>query len=235
MEMSTIREKPIARTSLTESVYETLLNAIISGNLPSGSVLTTVTLSTQLGVSRTPIQEALNRLAADGLVECETGRRAKVAQFNRDDVIEIYRLRQLLEGEASARAAIRIDAVEAAELRRRLVDLHGVSEEEDRDAWCAQALECDLWFHRRLAELAGSQRLASDIQRYRLLIRSFCRLVGSVDNLQQAIREHLVVVDALETNSPEAARAAMAEHIATRLVAVLSELFPLETQSQPAR
>ncbi|EAQ78524.1 GntR family transcriptional regulator [Blastopirellula marina] len=233
MEMSTIREKPIARTSLTESVYESLLSAIISGTLPSGSILTTVTLSAQLGVSRTPIQEALNRLAADGLVECETGRRAKVARFNRDDVIEIYRLRQLLEGEASARAAVRIAAAETMEFRQRLVDLHSAAEGEDRDAWCAQALECDLWFHRRLAELAGSQRLASDIQRYRLLIRSFCRLVGSVDNLQQAIREHLIVVDALETNSPEAARVAMVDHIASRLDAVLDELFPAETQSKP--
>jgi DNA-binding GntR family transcriptional regulator len=212
----------IPRTSLADAVYETLLEAIIAGRLTSGATLTSVALAKQLDVSRTPVQEALRRLAADGLVECSTGRRAQVARFTRDDVIEVYGMRKLLEGEAAARAATRVEAKELAALRRRLEALRGATAEME---WCRAALDCDNWFHERLTEAAGNRRLQSDIQRYRRLVRSFCRLIGSEHNLRQAVEEHLKVVEALERRDAEAARAVMVAHIQARLEAVLRELF----------
>ncbi|MEX0793794.1 MAG: GntR family transcriptional regulator [Pirellulaceae bacterium] len=226
MELATIRDKPIARTSLAASVYETLLAAIISGQIKEGTILTTVELAQRLGVSRTPVQEALQRLTADGLVQSETGRRATVARFSREDIEEVYGLRELLEGEAAARAASRLDIDAISEMRQGFVELLNESDDDQDHNWCARALESDLSFHNQLAIGCGSSRLADDIRRYRLLVRSFCRLSGTKENLQQAILEHLEIIAAFESQDAAAARAAMTRHIRSRLAKVLEKLFP---------
>jgi len=226
MELATIRNKPIARTSLAASVYDTLLTAIISGQIKEGTILTTVELANQLGVSRTPVQEALQRLTADGLVQSETGRRATVARFSREDVEEVYGLRELLEGEAAARAASRLDQEEISEMRQQFIELLEESDNDRDHDWCVRALESDLSFHNQLAIGSGSSRLANDIRRYRLLVRSFCRMSGSKENLRQAIQEHLEIIAALESQDSAAARAAMTSHIRSRLAKVLEKLVP---------
>lgn len=226
MELATIREKPIARTSLSASVYDTLLTAIIGGQIQEGTILTTVELAKQLGVSRTPVQEALQRLIADGLVQSETGRRATVVRFTREDVEEVYSLRELLEGEAAARSVSRLDRYEISEMRQAFVELLEESHDEQSPDWCARALESDLQFHNQLAIGSGSSRLADDIRRYRLLVRSFCRMSGTKENLRQAIQEHLEIIAAFESQDAAAARAAMTIHIRSRLAKVLEKLFP---------
>ncbi|WP_437221662.1 GntR family transcriptional regulator [Planctomicrobium sp. SH661] len=213
---------PVTRSTLSDSVYETLLEAIVAGRLSADTVLTSVQLAEQLRVSRTPVQEALRKLAADGLVVCTAGHRARVVRFSREDALEIYDLRILLEGESAARAALRATPEEVAEMRRRLEELLNLQTDVD---WCVRALECDLWFHEQLARAAQSSRLQAEIDRYRLLVRSFCRIVGSTQNLLDAVQEHLNIVSALEKRDPEAARAAMASHIEARLQVVLHEIF----------
>ncbi|MEW4564842.1 GntR family transcriptional regulator [Bremerella sp. JC770] len=231
MEANSLADAPISRTSLTDSVYQKLLAAILRRELKEGEVLTTVALAKQLGVSRTPVQEALNRLAADGLVTCETGRRAQVAQFSREDVAEIYSLRKLLEGEAAARAATRLSPDVVSQMQRDLEALLTASQEfaysdAGQDQWCQEALNQDSWFHDQLAMACDNRRMAEDIRRYRLLVRSFCRLVGSVENLKQAIAEHLTILNAIASGSPDEARSAMVNHIELRQTAVIQELFP---------
>jgi len=211
----------IARTSLADSVYETLLQAIVSGRLPSGTVLTSVDLAQQLDVSRTPVQEALRRLAADGLVECPTGRRATVVTFARTEIVEIYEIRRVLEGETAARAATRVPADEARNLCRRIESL--LSSVGGLD-WTAQALDFDVVFHEWLAQASGNRRLEEDIRRYRLLVRSFCRMVGSVENLTAAAQEHRAILEAIEQREGAAARQAMHVHIDARLASVLREI-----------
>ncbi|RCS54280.1 GntR family transcriptional regulator [Bremerella cremea] len=231
MDANSLTDAPISRTSLTDSVYQKLLSAILRRELKEGAELTTVSLAKQLGVSRTPVQEALNRLAADGLVTCETGRRAQVARFSREDVTEIYSLRKLLEGEAAARAATRLSREEVAEMQGALEALLTAAAEfaysdAGQDQWCQEALNQDTHFHDQLAIACGNRRMAEDIRRYRLLVRSFCRLVGSVENLTQAISEHLKILNAIASQSPDEARAAMIDHIERRQTSVIQELFP---------
>ena len=76
--------------SLAEAVYESLLEGIILGQLSPGMFLSAAQLSEKLEVSRTPIHDALWMLAGDGLVEIQPGRRARVTQFGRDDLWEIF-------------------------------------------------------------------------------------------------------------------------------------------------
>jgi DNA-binding GntR family transcriptional regulator len=211
----------ITRTSLADSVYDTLLEAILSGRLPSGSELSEVTLAEQLEVSRTPIHEALRRLAADELVMITTGRTARVARLTRQDVVEIYGMRAALEAVAAELAAARITAAELAELGAMLDEL--TTEIRPAD-WPLRAIQYDLHFHRAVAKASGNGRLERDIQRYRLLVRGFCRMSGTTVNLENACSEHRRILDALATRDPAAARRAMSEHIEARLNVVLEEI-----------
>src|ERR1019366_2237085 len=107
----------IERTRLSDAVYESLLEAIISGKLASGSIVSEVSLAKQLDVSRTPVHDALRQLAKDGLVEQRAGRRAIITTFSKEDVFDIFEMRKLLEGEAARRAATRLDRAIIAHLR----------------------------------------------------------------------------------------------------------------------
>lgn len=211
----------ITRTSLADSVYDTLLEAILAGRLASGSELSEVTLAEQLEVSRTPVHEALRRLAADELVVITTGRTARVAQLTRRDVGEIYQMRAALESLAAQRAATRISVEQLSELAVMLGELTQSDAPLD---WTGRAIACDLHFHQVIAQASDNARLARDIQRYRLLVRGFCRMSGTRENLEAACDEHRLILAALEARDGTAARRAMQQHIETRLQVVLKEI-----------
>jgi DNA-binding GntR family transcriptional regulator len=213
--------EPIAKTSLAESVYQRILEAILSGSLAGGMELSEVALAAELGVSRTPVHEALLRLAADGLVEDLVSRQARVARFTREDVVEIYDMRRVLEPAAAERAAGRLDREQLAELRSAAKSLLAGNGKRD---WANRAIEFDLQFHQTLAAAAGNKRLQAEIAKYRRLVRAFCRATGDRDNLQQALREHLKILDALNARDGAAARQAMIAHIDARLRCVLERM-----------
>jgi DNA-binding GntR family transcriptional regulator len=217
----------IARTSLADSVYETLLEAIVSGQLTSGTSLSAIALSRQLEVSRTPVQEALRRLEADGLVMAPQGKQARVASFDRQDILEVYAMRAILEPAATALAAGRLTEGQLAELAR---GLEALSAAVGKVGWTAEAIAYDLAFHDTLAAACGNQRLQADIGRYRLLVRGFCRMTGSEANLQSALEEHRAILAALQARDAGAARDAMERHVRARLAAVLSDKTPGEAR-----
>jgi DNA-binding GntR family transcriptional regulator len=217
--------QPIQRASLADAVYETLVEAIVSGTLAPGEELSAVALATRFQVSRTPVTEALQRLLHDGLVEQPANHQARVARLARHDVIEIYEVRGHLEAAAAELAATRMRAEDVAALRGRAEVL--ISQSSDPD-WPRRAIDFDLDFHAAVAEASGNRRLRHDIARYRRLVRCFCRLTGSAQNLQAAFIEHLSILEALERRRPAAARKAMQIHISNRQAAVLAELFAEE-------
>ena len=218
-------ESPIARTSLADAVYETLVEAIVRGQLRPGDDLSAVALAEQFRVSRTPVTEALQRLVHDGLVEQVMSHRPRVTRLGREDVIEIYHMRKHLESVAAELAATRLDDAAVQQMRGELGRL--LKAEKDLQ-WTATAIAFDVRFHQQIAEAAGNRRLRDDIGRYRRLVRCFCRLTGSHANLQRAIREHQAIVVAFAERKPAAARKAMASHIERRLEAVLTELYSTE-------
>ncbi len=212
-----------SRSFLGESVYRTLLDHILSGVLGSGVEVSEAGLAHELNVSRTPVREALRRLAKESLLEQLPNRKFQVARFNRDDLREIYELRQLLESAAAEQAATRLSKDQLAKLRRASDAL----EAAPRDgSWNARALEFDLLFHDTLAEASGNRRLQDQIARLRILVRAFCRITATRENLEAAFREHQAVLRALEKRDPRAASKAMSDHVAARLNAVLSHVTP---------
>ena len=208
-----VQLKPIppgAEASLAELVYETLLEAIVAGRLQSDVVLSEVALAKQLEVSRTPVHDALRQLAKDGLVEQQAGRRARVANFTRDDIYEIFEIRKYLEGPATELAAARMDARQFAPLR---AEANRLGETHSTPQWTVQWAQYDELFHWTIAENCGNRRLAQDIGRYHLLHRGFNMISTDVDSLQHALAEHITILNALEQHNGPAARAAMLAHI----------------------
>ncbi len=110
-------KKGVRPISLVDSIYETLLDAIVSGQLPHGSELNSVSLAKQLDVSRTPLREALRLLERDGLVHQAGNHKARVAEFSADDIREIYEVRLHLEAASAELAAKHITPDLLNELR----------------------------------------------------------------------------------------------------------------------
>ena len=102
-----------------DAAYRGIRKAIISGDLRSGERVSESALAARLGVSRTPVREALNRLRTEGLIVLERYRKGYVASFTADDLREIFRLRAMLEGEAARAAALLIGAEELARVWMR--------------------------------------------------------------------------------------------------------------------
>jgi len=202
----------IERTTLSDKVYETLLEAIVSGQLEPGVELSVVGLAKELDVSRTPVHDALRQLAHDGLVEQEVNRKARVASFTREDVHEIFEMRKLLEGKSVELAAERIDDEMLASLRRETDRLNESAGSVD---WVQRWINHDEQFHESIAQSSGNRRLWMDVARYRLLHRGFNLMSTNAEVLQKALKEHEKILDALEKRDPTAARDAMVAHIAT--------------------
>jgi GntR family transcriptional regulator, rspAB operon transcriptional repressor len=200
----------IERSRLSDTVYEALLKAIVSGKLAEGAIVSEVALSKQLEVSRTPVHDALRQLAKDGLVEQRTGRRAIITTFSREDVHDIFEMRKLLEGEAARRAAEHIDRATLANLRAMGEELNTNPDHSD---YLTRWADFDEAFHEAIAKASGSTRLWQDIVRYRLLHRGFNKLATTIDGLQQAMIEHMQILDALEQRDADAAARLMVEHI----------------------
>ena len=96
---------PVRHQSLEESVYEAVRDSIISGDLRPGDPLVEAQLSADLGISKTPVREALIRLARDGLVVQELHRRSRVATPTAEDVMQACEVRRWVESEIAAQAA----------------------------------------------------------------------------------------------------------------------------------
>jgi len=215
-------KKTLARTFLVEAAYDALLENILSGSLPSGTIVSEVSLAKDLNVSRTPVHQALTRLAREGLIEHRSGLQPRIARFSREDILEIYDMRLLLESAATQRAAKRMDPLVLADLTR---DAAALAAEPDGPDWTRRALDFDVRFHDAVAAAAGNRRLRQEIAKYRLLVRAFCRMTGNSENLREALKEHQAVLKALADRHPAAAGEAMAQHVQKRVDAVLGSLY----------
>jgi len=212
--------------SLSEAVYQRLMQGIISGEFPTDAVLSEVAVAKDFGVSRTPVHDALRLLARDGLVHRERNCRARVAGINPDDIFEVFEMRKMLEGPAAELAAGRMDGRHLAPLRAAANALQLKPKEAD---WTVQWAEFDDLFHRTIAEASGNRRLAHDINRYRLLHKGFNRWATEPEGLQSAMAEHMGILEALEARDGVLARERMVAHIV-----VWQEFFIRMVPSNPA-
>jgi DNA-binding GntR family transcriptional regulator len=206
--------------SLSDSVYERLLNAILTGEYGWGEDLSEVSLASRLQVSRTPIREALRRLAGEGLVKTLRNRRSCVVYFSRADVIEMFQVRGYLEAGAARLAAERITPKQLRYLR----DLAVESEPNPEKDWTEAARRFDLALHYTVALASGNERLQQEIARYNKLVWLVRQKAANPARQALSRAEHLLVLHALQVHDPDSAAAAMSKHIASALKGVLAVL-----------
>ncbi len=209
--------------SIREKAYLYIQQLIASGQLPAGSGISELLLAKDLGSSRTPIREAMNQLAAEGLLAQSPQGGMVVAQLKREDIIELYELREALEVHAVGKIARLPMRPEDQERLQQLVDeilkLQRELEKSRKSNLDQKQMErfisCDLGFHSLLMSMAQNSRLQKIINDTRLLISIFAIHRGGHDlrSLQSIRIYHQRVLDAVVKQETEAAKAALAEHI----------------------
>jgi DNA-binding GntR family transcriptional regulator len=222
------RPSPVASqsahlNSLANKTYEGLLAILFSGELRPNDVIMERRIAEQLGISRTPLREAIRRLEGEKLLQRQSGGAIVVCPMSIEDFLDILSLRRLLEGEAARKAAGHISAQELLSFRERI---RAVATKAEPDSLAAQELGREL--HLCIAKSADNQVLASVIEdmgkRTRLFIRLFMRIA---DRRAQVCEEHLALIDALLESDGERARACMEQHIDSIRVFVLDKLAAL--------
>lgn len=203
-------ENDPTEVSSVDEVYTQLLLKIAHGELPGGTVLTSIRVAKQLHVSRTPVVAALDRLVADGLLNKQRNKRAVVSQGAVHWLAQIHQLREIVEPPAAALAATRIteDALKKLDLFSRLVVPGGF------DGWTIPARRFDTALHLAIAEFCGNLPLRQTIFK----CWSFKRLIfdAGYDDphmSETGYREHVAIVQALARHDAVAASAAMQYHL----------------------
>ena len=213
-------ERPIR-----ERAYVHIQRKIASGELAPGSAVSELALSKELGSSRTPIREAIGQLVAEGLLELVPNRGAIVVRLSRQDIIDLYELREALEVYAVGKVARQ--SVNEAELDR----LHAISNEilvlrAELARSGHRALDprqmhnfvaADLSFHTLLIRMAANARIMKVLNETRLLIRIFAmrREGHSIADLERIHGSHAAILKALAQRDGDTAMRLVSEHIGT--------------------
>jgi DNA-binding GntR family transcriptional regulator len=199
-----------AEPSQVDRAYEQILLSIVRGEIAGGAELKSTQLAGRLGVSRTPVVQALQRLAADGIVHLEANKRAMVRPGAERWLLEIHEMRELLEPFAAARAAGAIPSKEIAYLR----GLADAAKPGHTPNWAERAQEFDFALHLAIAQHAGNFVLGDAIRKCWEFKRiSYLALPERAEALAQGYGEHLAILAALERGDAETARAAMLFHL----------------------
>ncbi|MGM9515763.1 GntR family transcriptional regulator [Roseateles sp. DB2] len=189
---------PFAQRPLYEEVAEQLRQRIFGRLLEPGSWIDELKLCGELGISRTPMREALKVLAVEGLVTMRPRRGAYVTEMSERDVREAYQLLALLESDAAARVSERASAEELAELQVLHAQLEAAIDERERFFALNEA------FHLRLLELEGNrwrQQIVTDLRRVMKLNRHHS--LFKQGRLAESLQEHRELMQALVERRPD--------------------------------
>ncbi|MCU1489414.1 MAG: transcriptional regulator, GntR family [Acidimicrobiaceae bacterium] len=200
------------RSKITHWVYDELKAAIIDLRLAPGEPLREAAIAESLGVSKTPVREALGRLEQEGLVEAMSFKGAVVSSYSRRDLVDLYELRELLEVRALREAAASMTDEDLARLDTLIAD-----GERLRSAKRVKQLEVVIdSFDAILYEQVTNRRISVLIDNLRAHLTRIGRLTTEIPGrLYQSVDEHARIADALKARDADAAEVALREHIAS--------------------
>jgi DNA-binding GntR family transcriptional regulator len=201
----------------SERAYATLRLEILDGTLPAGTVLAEVEQSTRLGVSRTPVREALGRLATDGLVASHSGRGLVVTDVSVDRIRDLFEVRQALEEQAARLAARHRDPLVFEQLQREFAAVSV----DDTAEYYALVARLDA----AIDDATRNPFLVSTLDGVRIHVARIRRLAqDNPERLRQSVGEHLMIVDAILEGSESLAAHATQLHLYRSLRNILSSL-----------
>ena len=194
--------------SLADKAYAALRAAIAEGRLKPGQHIRETAFAAQLGISRTPIREALQRLARDSLITLDARNGARVVELSLDAIQELYDLREILEGSAARFAAL---GAKANDLQRLDAILAKEAEHGDDPAALAKLNKL---FHRTLCEAGNNRYLSSAVATFSttLLLLGPTTLAAR-DRAGESQAEHRAIVAAVAAGDAERAEELMRAHI----------------------
>ena len=202
-----------------KNIYESLEEKILSGEYKIGEQITENRISAELGVSRTPVREALMMLEKDGLIDLIPNKGAVVRGVSTDDLIDIYNIRKRLEGLAASLAAARIDEKGVSELSE-IVELSEFYISKN-DAEKIKKLDSD--FHACVYRYSGSrmlEKVLSDLHRSVSTYRKKSLL--SPGRLEKSVKEHREILNAIKAGDAEKADELASLHVGAALDNLLS-------------
>lgn len=195
---------------LREIVFESLRDAIISAILKPGERLMEIQLAEEMGVSRTPVREAIRKLELEGFVVMVPRKGAYVAGISTKDIADVFELRAALEGLAAGLAAERITEEELELLERCLVKVSESVKNNDLE----KLIELDTEFHDTLFKASRNERLVQIVSNLREQIQRFrTASLSTPGRMQFALQEHKKIVEAVSDRNVELAQALAKEHI----------------------
>ncbi|GBF32837.1 regulator PutR [Desulfocucumis palustris] len=206
---------------LREMVFESLREAIIQGRLKPGERLMEIQLADEMGVSRTPIREAIRKLELEGFVVMVPRKGAYVAGISVKDIVDVFEVRAALEALAAGLAAERITPDELEELERSLVVISEVSSKEDIDAIVAT----DTSFHELIYRASRNERLFQIVIHLKEQIQRFrTTSLSQPGRSKDALEEHRKMVEAISDRNAELAQSLAREHIENAEQSMLNAL-----------
>lgn len=196
-----------------DRVFDELRQAIVEGGIPPGSKISETALAARYGISRGPLREALRRLESARLLERKPNIGARVIALSSERLLEIYVIREALEGMAARIAATRMSDSAIGELKELLAQHRRDIAREDWQAYFQQ--EGDPDFHYRVVQGTDNQwlidMLCNDL--YHLARMYRCQLGMKSDRARDALREHALIVEAIAERDGESAEWLMRHHI----------------------
>jgi DNA-binding GntR family transcriptional regulator len=235
----TIKRVSKKRTAETNAVpakqriYNHVHEQVSRGELPGGQVISELQLSRDLGTSRSPVREAIAQLIADGLLEQAPNRSAVVVDLKREDIIDLYEVREALEIYAVHKVAQRgLPARSYAQLQECLGELQAMldhlrmsGERALNEEQTTRYSNLDMKFHSMLVLSAQNVRMQRIVVDTRLLVRIFAmrRSGHEVEKLEEIHRQHLSIVQAVAEGRADDAVSYLSAHIHTSLKERLEE------------
>jgi DNA-binding GntR family transcriptional regulator len=203
--------EPLAIASVVDQVYEAIRGRITDGSLQRGARIHQEDLAEELGVSRTPVREALRRLAAEGLVEMRTNRGARVADVGQNAMHAAYEARLVIEPGAARLAAQGLLAEPVARMRRALAAQRRAIPNVPR------SFEANREFHIALVHASGNEFLLQFVERLwvaRIGEVIYERQIESPERMGMDADEHQQILSAIESGSGRRAESLTRRHLA---------------------
>lgn len=195
---------------LRELVLDAIREAIISGTLKPRERLMEIQMAEELGVSRTPIREALRKLELEGFIVMVPRKGAYVADFSFKDIADIFEIRAALEGLAASLAAERITDEELENMERLMVEKAEAISQNDIE----RIVDVDTKFHEAIYQASRNKRLWNIISNLREQIQRFrATSLAHPGRSKQSLEEHRSIVEAIQARDAQASRQVAQEHI----------------------
>ena len=197
--------------SIADQIFEQLERDILSGKYARGEVLSELRLSSELGVSRTPVREAIRRLEQENILE-EAGRGVTVVGISKQDMLDMYEIRIRIEGLAAEWAAARIGDEELNQIRETLELQRYYTEKGGSHS--DQIKNLDSQFHELVYRACGSRALTDTlIGLHKKMTKFRMASVSKQSRALQSVEEHEAILAALSAHDAEAAGEAMTAHV----------------------